>query len=187
MRTVFFTLFRPIVTTLLATYFSFFLFQNGLAAQRKTQTISGYIADEATGERLIGANVYDANSKLGTSTNVYGFYSLTLPADTVLLAVSYIGLQPNFAKFKLEKDTAINFNLSESTAPLVEVIAADMVEAIETRNQMSQINIPIEQIKRLPAFLGEVDVLKILQLLPGVQSAKARAVYMCAAARPTKR
>jgi outer membrane receptor for ferrienterochelin and colicin len=170
MKTAFFTTCTIFSTAIFSIFFSFFVCQNQANAQRKTQTISGYITDEATGESLIGANVYDANSKLGTATNVYGFYSLTLPMDTVLLAVSYIGLQPNFAKFLLQKDTSLSFNLSESTAPLIEVIAADMVEAIEERNQMSQITIPIEQIKRLPAFLGEVDVLKILQLLPGVQS-----------------
>ncbi len=140
-----------------------------LQAQQK-HTISGYMSDEA-GERLIGANVLDAQSKQGAASNLYGFYSLTLPADTVILAVSYIGLQPQYRKFYLDKDTTINFELSESIeAPTVEVVAEDIVQRIEERNQMSQISIPMEQIKAMPAFLGEVDILKIIQLLPGVQS-----------------
>jgi outer membrane receptor for ferrienterochelin and colicin len=140
-------------------------------AQQPKYTVSGYISDEETGERLIGASIFDANSKLGTTTNAYGFYSLTLPQDSFTLVASYIGLASQYFKFYPQKDTALNIALmSAENMPTVEVVAEDMVQRIEERNLMSNISIPIEQIKAMPAFLGEVDVLKIIQLLPGVQS-----------------
>jgi outer membrane receptor for ferrienterochelin and colicin len=141
------------------------------AQQQPKYTISGYISDEETGERLIGASIFDANSKLGTATNAYGFFSLTLPQDSLVLVANYIGLAPQYFKFYLDRDTSINIPLlSVENMPTIEVVAEDMVQRIEERNQMSNINLPIAQIKAMPAFLGEVDVLKIIQLLPGVQS-----------------
>lgn len=137
--------------------------------QTEKYTISGYLEDEATGEKLIGANVFDPAANLGTSTNTYGFYSLTLPKDSVTLVLSYVGYQNKIYRLYLDKDVTINFSLSEGTdIQEVEVVAEKI--RVEDRTQMSQIEIPIKQIKHLPALMGEVDVLKSLQLLPGVQS-----------------
>jgi len=147
------------------------LFAWELSAQNKQRfTISGYVEDSETGERLIGVNVFDAKSGEGTITNTYGFYSLTLPKDSVYLAVSYIGMETQYYSLLLDKDAEMGIKLAPAALETVVVTAADSEDRIEERNQMSQINIPIEQIKSLPAFLGEVDVLKVLQLLPGVQS-----------------
>ena len=139
-----------------------------LFAQKKT--ISGYVSDGKTQEKIIGAIIYDAKTKLGTITNNFGFYSLTLPSDSVSLLISYIGFTPQYLSFLLNKDVPLNIDLSLSNQLQTIEILADESERIEERTRMSTINIPIEQIKKVPAFLGEVDVLKVLQLLPGVKS-----------------
>lgn len=133
-------------------------------------TVSGYVSDASSGERLIGATVAERKSGQGTVTNTYGFFSLTLPADSVLIYVTYIGYEPQAFSFLLKDNPVLNVNL-HSSAVLKEVeIVADKYERIEERAQMSRIDVPIEQIKRVPAILGEKDVLKALQLLPGVAS-----------------
>ena len=134
-------------------------------------TISGYISDAESGEMLIGANIYDFKSASGTISNTYGFYSLTLPADSVYLTISYVGYQPKTYALDLREDVVIDLQLSSSlTLEVVEVTASANGEAIEEQTQMSSVSIPIKEIKKLPAFLGETDVLKALQLLPGIQS-----------------
>jgi len=141
---------------------------NGFSQEKFT--ISGYIEDENTGEKLIAANVIDLKGLDGNTTNTYGFYSLTLPSDSVYLSFSYIGYQTKVIPIFLDKDLTINVKLSsEATINEIEVVA-ERFGRIEEETQMSRIDVPIEQIKRLPALLGEVDVLKTLQLLPGVQS-----------------
>ena len=147
----------------------FFLSFSTVKAQKFT--ISGYISDEKNGEKLIGANIYEPKLKTGTSTNLYGFFSLTLPAsDSVYLVMKYIGYQPKVFNLKLDKDIKLNVNLSPSIDLKTVEIVEERLERIEEQSQMSVIEIPISQIKSIPALLGEVDVLKGLQLLPGVQS-----------------
>ncbi|MEL6864050.1 MAG: TonB-dependent receptor [Bacteroidota bacterium] len=133
-------------------------------------TISGYIEDASSGEKLIAVNIFDTRSNAGTITNTYGFYSLTLPKDTLLLSYSYVGYQTQVYKLFLDRDTTINISLgTDVQLETVEVVAEEL-ERIEDNTQMSSVDVPVEQIKRIPALLGEVDVLKALQLLPGVQS-----------------
>jgi hypothetical protein len=145
---------------------------NVLKAQNtgnKRATISGYVTDIANGEALIGATVQDARSKKGTSTNTYGFFSLTLPAgDSVTLLVTYLGYKPQGYRMLLTEDVQQNVALSENNVLREVEIVAERYERIEERAQMSRIDVPIEQIKNVPALLGEKDVLKALQLLPGV-------------------
>lgn len=133
-------------------------------------TISGYIKDASNGENLIGANVFDVNMQSGTSTNHYGFYSLTLPSDSVHLIYSYVGYGTQTTTFYLNKDTTISIELVDNALLEEIVISGDEVEKIQEATQMSTVSVPVEQIKSLPALLGEVDVLKVMQLLPGVQS-----------------
>ena len=148
-----------------------FVFFISFSAQAQKFTISGYISDEKNGEKLIGANIYESNLKTGTITNLYGFFSLTLPAsDSVYLVMKYIGYQPKVFNLKLNKDIKLDVNLSPSIDLKTVEIVEERIERIEERSQMSVIEIPISQIKSIPALLGEVDVLKSLQLLPGVQS-----------------
>lgn len=133
-------------------------------------TISGYVSDSKTQEKIIGAIIYDGKTKLGTTTNNYGFFSLTLPSDSVNILISYIGFTPQYVSFKLNQDISLNIDLNLINQLQTVEVLADESQRIEDQSKMSVINIPIEQIKKVPALLGEVDVLKVLQLLPGVKS-----------------
>jgi hypothetical protein len=142
-----------------------------LFAQAQKYTISGYIKDAASGESLIGANAFEKSSLSGTSSNTYGFYSLTLPAsDSVTLIYSYVGYGAQVVRLALRQDTVVNVGLQDNALLDEVVITAAEADKIQEITQMSAVSVPIEQIKAMPAFLGEVDVLKTLQLLPGVQS-----------------
>lgn len=122
-----------------------------------------------SGESLISANVYDVISSKGAVSNTYGFYSLTLPEGKVELFASYVGYQDQKETIMLDKDLVINFNL-EIDNQLEEVtIVGNKRQKIEKKTQMSQIEVQVSQIEKIPTLLGEVDVLKTLQLLPGVQ------------------
>jgi hypothetical protein len=133
-------------------------------------TISGYIRDAETGEALIGAYAIHNKTQSGTTSNNYGFYSITLPADSVEVVFSYIGYVSHTLKLDLKSSINIDVRLSTSIL-LNEVVITDRERyKIEEQSQMSSIDIPISQIKAIPALLGEADVLKALQLLPGVQS-----------------
>ena len=149
--------------------FLFTLLYTSTAFGQRTCTISGYIEDAASSEKLISAALLDARSKSGVVSNTYGFYSLTLPAGQVELTASYVGYKPVKLDFRLRKDTVVTFKLAEANDIETVEISAKKQNRIENRVQMSQVVIPIEQIKKIPALLGEVDVLKALQLLPGVQ------------------
>ena len=141
---------------------------NSIFAQK--YTINGYISDSETGELLIGANIFDPIRLVGTSTNVYGFFSLTLPADTFSLVFSYVGYSAQIIKVDLIRNKQIKVSLKPSIVLEEVEISATQSEKIEESTKMSTIKLPVEQIKELPALLGEVDVLKTIQLLPGVQS-----------------
>jgi hypothetical protein len=142
-------------------------FAPSLHAQQR-YTISGTITDKSSGEHLIGATVRDVKSGKGTVTNTFGFYSLTLPSDTAVVTVTYIGYKPEAFNLLLEKNVVQNVAMEASSVLREVEIVADKYERIEERAQMSRIDVPIQQIKNVPAFLGEKDVLKALQLLPGV-------------------
>lgn len=133
-------------------------------------TISGSIKDATSGENLIGANIYNITTQQGTTANNYGFYSITLPRDSVHLRVSYVGYENQVVTFLLAKDTTINFELANGSTLKEIVISGTVEDQIQETTRMGTIDVPLEQIKAMPALLGEVDVLKVLQLLPGVQS-----------------
>ncbi|MFN0213795.1 MAG: TonB-dependent receptor [Saprospiraceae bacterium] len=131
-------------------------------------TISGTVTDLASGEHLIGATVRELKTGKGTVTNTFGFYSLTLPSDSAVVAITYIGYKPEAFSVLLEKNLVQNLGMSENTVLKEVEVVAQRYERVEERVQMGRIDIPIQQIKNVPAFLGEKDVLKALQLLPGV-------------------
>jgi len=140
-----------------------------LQAQTK-HTVSGYITDKTSKETLIGATILDNNSGRGAITNEYGFYSLTLPDGDIEIHTGYVGYKPVVIKFSLNRDTLINIDVPVIDA-LTEVTINGNREILGVRgSQMSAVDIPIEQIKAVPAMFGETDVLKALQLLPGVQA-----------------
>ena len=134
-------------------------------------TISGYITDAESGERLIGASVYDTVSHQGVATNNAGFYTLTLPAGEHVLQASYVGYHSSrVCAILLNSDTICHFAMrSSARLEEVEVVGRQSVSSPNSV-QMSTIEVPVSQIKNIPAIGGEVDVLKAIQLLPGVQS-----------------
>lgn len=132
-------------------------------------TISGQISDANSGETLIGATIIDLLSKKGVVTNPYGFYSLTLPEGEINLSISYVGYATQNLDFILSKDTTLNIKLDSSIELSETVVYGRRTEVGVRGTQMSAIEVPIEQVKSIPSLLGEVDLIKALQLLPGVQ------------------
>ncbi len=147
--------------------FSLFAFQL-LSAQN--YTISGYITDEKTGETLISSSIFDKKSNKGTVSNAYGFYSLTLPKGRVEIAYSYVGYAVQTKALNLVRDTVINVHLNESLQLNEVVVVGTRKEIGVQGSQMSAIEVPISQIKSVPTLFGETDVIKALQLLPGVKA-----------------
>lgn len=139
------------------------------AALAQTHTVSGVVTDRESGETMIGVAVVDRVSGKGAVTNSYGFYSLTLKNDSVSLKVTFVGYNP------YEKDTVLGGDMDMNVAlrPGVElkevVVSAERVGSLKS-SQISAVDMPLEHIKAVPVLFGETDVLKALQLLPGVQS-----------------
>ncbi|NDP19671.1 MAG: TonB-dependent receptor plug domain-containing protein [Paludibacter sp.] len=138
-------------------------------------TISGYITDAKSGETLISSSVFETNYKKGTVSNAYGFYSLTVPKGFVNVLFSYVGFGDQKRIFKLSKDTTINVKMFESTFLKEVTVIGNRKELGVQGSQMSAIDVPISQIKSVPALFGETDIIKALQLLPGVKSAEGSA------------
>ncbi|MDA0912254.1 MAG: TonB-dependent receptor [Bacteroidetes bacterium] len=136
----------------------------------QSHQLSGYIQDAASGEMLLGATVWCASEQSGTGTNAFGFYSLSLPSGKHELTVSYIGYTPQSFEVDVNKDLKLDFELSAGVAIDEAVVTGESFNRIEDQVQMSKMEIPMEQVRRLPAIGGEVDLLKSLQLMPGVQS-----------------
>ena len=142
-----------------------------ICGAQKKYTVSGFMTDASSGESLIGAAVLEQGSGLGTVTNNYGYYTLTLPAGEVGLSFSYIGYMAEEMDFRLTRDTVINVAFQPSAEFLKgATVTASRSEIGVRGTQMSAIEVPVQQIKRVPALAGEVDVIKAIQLLPGVQS-----------------
>lgn len=141
-------------------------------AQEK-HTISGYVQDASSGEELIGATLRVLEREgTGTTTNVYGFYSLTLPEGTYTLEYNYVGYQKEVRELELDQDLKLNISLQPAELELQEVVVqSERQDANVSEINMSREKLSIERVKKLPALFGEVDVMKTIQLLPGVQSA----------------
>lgn len=132
--------------------------------------ISGYIVDANSKEALIGATLYHAETGSGAATNEYGFYSFSIPKqDSVLLRVSYVGYTTMYLRLPAKANIRQDISLSEEGL-LEEVVVTAQEESTVEEVQMSKISVPVSTIKAMPALLGEVDILKTLQLLPGIQS-----------------
>lgn len=142
-------------------------------AQNENFTISGQITDGTNGEDIPFADIIATNlSAVGTNTNVYGFYSLTLPAGTHTIEYRYLGYESVFKEITLTADQKIDVELGTDAQVLEEVIVkATRSDQNVTQNEGSVTKISIKDVKALPAFGGEPDILKIVQLNPGVQSA----------------
>ncbi len=141
-----------------------------LAAQDKV-TLSGYIRDAANGEALIGASVYIKELQTGSASNVYGFYSLTVAPGSYTLEYSYLGFDQLSKTLNLDRNQKLDVELAEEVAQLEEVVVvAKSEDANVSGIEMSTNKLDIQTIQNMPALLGEVDVIRSIQLLPGVSS-----------------
>ncbi len=137
----------------------------------KKPIISGSIKDANTGEQLLGATVYIRELKSGVSSNMYGFYSLSIPAGSYTLVFSYIGYEQFEKKIQLKENTTVNIELKPKNQELKEVVITEKRNNDNvTKNEMSVVRMDSKTIRKIPAFMGEVDVIKALQLLPGIQT-----------------
>ncbi|WP_071147205.1 TonB-dependent receptor [Bacteroides ihuae] len=133
-------------------------------------TISGYVTDEVSAETLIGANILESRHRQGTSTNPYGFYSITLPEGSTEINFSYLGYNSRKHILYLNKDTLLNIRMKSNNQLQEVVVLSDKVESGIIATQMSASEVPMVQIKNTPSLLGETDVFKTIQMMPGVQT-----------------
>lgn len=147
---------------------SVFTYEMSAQNQRIKVTVSGHITDKASGETLIGAGVLTEGA--GAATNNYGFYTLTIPqGKQVKLRYSYVGYDDATVTLDLLRDTTINIALKANTELKEAVVSAQRESGIMA-TKMSAIEIPMNMIQNTPVLFGEADVLKTIQLMPGVQS-----------------
>ena len=134
-------------------------------------TVSGYIKDKNTGETLIGANVYIKELKTGAAANLYGFYSMSLPQGTYTFVYSYIGYEPITLEINLTENKTINMELISTQSTMKEVVIVGKKENDNiTNTEMSMVKLDNKTISKIPVLMGESDLIKAIQLLPGVQS-----------------
>jgi len=137
---------------------------------QKKYTISGHINDES-GEELIGATVYVKNTRTGTATNSYGFYSITLPEGNYQIEFSYLGHENQLKTIQLNQNLFANITLVQATKTIEEVtISAERKNENIVRTEMSTTKLQATEIKKVPALMGEIDVIKVIQLLPGISA-----------------
>ena len=159
------------ITKNIGTFFLFILTIFNSFSQEKF-TLSGTISDSKNNETLIGVNIYIPALKIATTTNEYGFYSLSVPKGEYEIEISYVGYQTIQKSIALNQNTKQNFSISESGEELQEVIITDNKSKINIKSpEMSANKLSIATIKKMPVVLGEVDVLKSILLLPGVTNA----------------
>lgn len=154
---------RPLIT-----FFSFF-FLLPLLSLGQHITISGYVSDKNSGERITGAVVFIPSLQVGTSSNTFGFYSITIPSgtDSVDIKAAYVGYSGFEQRIGRAQGLSLDIAIGETRELKEVVISAE--KALQERTQMSAIDLPIQTVKSLPAFLGEPDIMKAIQLLPGIQ------------------
>ncbi len=134
-------------------------------------TISGYLKDRASGEVLIGAHVYEKESYVGTSTNAYGFYSLTLPEGTHQILFSFIGYQPVEISILLDKDKQLSQEMKETLLNMKEIeIIGRTDKPFYLNDQISEFRFSSKTLAKLPGITGDKDIIKSLQVVPGVES-----------------
>jgi hypothetical protein len=142
-----------------------------MQAQQK-YTISGYIRDSLSKENLIGAAVAVKGQGKGVNCNVYGFYSLTLPAGSYTLSFSFVGYNPQEFVVTLDGNNVLNVSLFPKSSLSQEIVISSRKRDANVKNaQMGQIDLSMNKIRSVPVIFGEVDPLKTLQLMPGVTNA----------------
>jgi hypothetical protein len=149
----------------------FLLLTIQVQAQEKA-TLNGYVKDASNGEELIGVTVYVPELKAGTITNAYGFYSITLPKGTYDVQYSYLGYSLQKFTAELNQNIAHNVELQNEATVIKEIVVTDKrVDENVVSIQMSKNTLDMTQVRKLPALFGEVDIIKNIQMLPGVITA----------------
>ncbi|MDR2690755.1 MAG: TonB-dependent receptor [Dysgonamonadaceae bacterium] len=144
------------------------LFGVAVSLYAQNYTVSGYVRDAETGETLAGSNVYEAESGKGCFSNTYGFYTLTLPKGKGTVHWSFLGYESRTVNINPAKDTTIHIYLKPVSAELPEIIVGSAAKLKDLR--LGTVEIPLPQIKNTPALLGETDLMKALQFIPGVRN-----------------
>jgi hypothetical protein len=157
---------------LLKTSIFFFLLLCEYTIFGQSFTLSGYITDAKDGESLIGVTVNCFSEKRGAVSNGYGYYALTLPKGNYAIVFSYLGYSSVKKEISLDNNISLNIQLSETSNDVKEVVvkASDQKGRMQVQNtEMSKISVPMEMIRRVPTLFGESDLIKVLQLMPGVK------------------
>ena len=152
--------------------FLLFFLTSFITFSQEKVTLSGTVYDDLNNETLIGVSVYVPELNAGTTTNEYGFYSITIPQGSYKIQISYLGYTTVIENISLSEKTSQNFNLKEASESLAEIIIESNIEKLNLKTpQMSVNNLTSSTIKQIPVVLGEADIIKSLILLPGVTSA----------------
>lgn len=154
-----------------ALLFCLFLLSNALSGQNDQYTISGYVREASSGEELIGVNVVIKELQTGTTTNNYGYYSISLPPGKYTLSIQYIGFQTIDKELSLSQDLKLNLELKENSTQLDEVVVkSERIDQNVSSVEMSVAQLDVKDVKKMPALLGEVDIIRTLTLLPGIST-----------------
>ena len=148
-----------------------FIIQSGFLLAQEKHTLSGFVKDSKNGESIIGGTAFIKELNTGTTTNAYGFYSITLPSGNYNIVFSYIGFESKPIKLDLSKNQKLDIELNESQINLSEVTVTEKRDDENVKNiEMSVNKMDIKTIGKIPALLGEVDVIRTIQMLPGVST-----------------
>lgn len=154
-------------------YFLLLIFSIGFldVAAQDRRTVSGYVRDGGNGEGLIGVSVFVRETSSGVTTNPYGFYSITLPEGSYTLVFSYVGYDNQEKSITLNQDLKQDLELTQTSKELAEVLVSARREDENVKSiEMSVNKVEMKTIRKMPALLGEVDLIKSIQLLPGVST-----------------
>ena len=150
-------------------YFIFLLLAQIILAQN--YTLSGYVEDINSGESLIGANVIIKEINVGCSTNNYGFFSITIPKGKYKLSTSFIGYEIKEEEINVTENESIVIYLNPKLFEIEEITLSTKKEDYNIKNaNPGKIELEVKKLEQLPVLMGEKDVLKSIQLLPGIQS-----------------
>lgn len=153
-----------------------FVLPNAFSQSKKTYSVNGYVQDVESAEKLIGCYVLDSVSSKGVQTNAFGYFNLMLNAGESKIIVRYLGYSKQSISLNLNRDTTIMIKLTTSQPINLDevIVTSNNPEINLSRTQAGQMSLTNKDIKKLPALLGEADVMRAIQILPGIQAANER-------------
>ncbi len=158
-------------TILAVLIFTLLYSTSGLGQNKDLVTLSGYIKDGSSGETLIGATAFIKENAAGATSNEYGYYSISVPAGSYTVEYAYLGFNSTVKSVELNADTKLDIELAEESEVIEEVvITAEPEDENVTNVEMSVNKLDIGTIKKMPTLLGEVEIIRSIQLLPGVST-----------------